>query len=254
MDLKLKDKIVLVTGGSTGIGAAISEAFAREGSKLVVAYHSAHRLESTLAMLGDLNIKYGTEGIAVQGDAGLEEDAVRMFDEAEDRIGPVDILINNAGYLNKTPFLDITYEEWQRSLHNNSTGMLFMTREFVKRRIRDGKGGRIVNTLSKVAITSKSKNRVCYTTAKDVELGLTRQTVVDFASHDIVANGVCVGLVKTDLNADDPLMEQKEARTPYHRAIRPEEIADIVVFLASERAGGIAGAAVDASQGMLLGF
>ncbi len=254
MDLKLKDRVVLVTGGSTGIGAAISEEFAKEGSKLVVAFHSAHRLEETQKMLSRFKELYGTEGIAVQGDAGMEEDAIRMFDEAEKAFGGVDVLVNNAGYLNKTPFLNITYDEWCGSLHNNATGMLLMTREFAKRRIAQNKPGKIVNTLSKVAITSKSKNRVCYTTTKDVELGLTRQTVVDLAEHNIVANGICVGLVKTNLNADDPLMAEKEARTPYKTSIRPEEIAKIAVFLASSESSAIAGAAIDASQGMLLGF
>lgn len=252
MDLHLKDKVVLITGGAKGIGAAISEEFAKEGAKLVVNYRSNPK--KCLEYIDYLKDKYNIEAIGVCGDVGYEDNVKRIFDEAINHFGKVDVLVNNAGYLNKTAFLDIAYEEWNESLRSNVTAMMLMTKEFALRAIERKQPGRVVNILSKIAVLSKSKNRLCYTSAKCCEMGLTKQIAVDLTEHNIIANGILVGLVKTDLNKDMPGFADKEARTPLKRATKTSEIANNVVYLSSDQCQTMVGSILDASGGLLLGY
>lgn len=252
MDLGLKDKIVIVTGGAKGIGAAISETFAQEGAKLVVCYRSG--ADASEAFIQSLRDRYGTECIGVQGDLGNMDVVRRIFDETENTFGVPDVLINNAGGAKTTMLTDISLEEWNQTLQGNLTAVMYMSREFARRVIPTGRGGKIVNTLSKIAISTTSKGRTCYVVNKTAELGLTRQLAVDLVEHDIIVNGVLPGTVVTDLNRNMPNLAAKAARMPRKRCIEPQEIADTIAYLASNRSEAMVGSLVDCTAGLLLGF
>lgn len=252
MDLGLKKQIVIVTGGAKGIGAAISEAFAQEGARLVVCYRSnPDRCE---AFIQSLRETYRAECIGVCGDISQMDTVTRIYDETERVFGIPNILINNAGGAKTTALVDISLDEWNQTLKGNVTATMYMSREFARRVIPAGRGGKIVNILSKVAVSATSKNRTCYVVNKTAELGLTRQLAVDLVQHNIIVNGVLPGLVITDINRNMPNLPMKEARMPRKRAIRPSEIADTTVYLASNRAEAMVGSIVDCSGGLLLGF
>ena len=252
MDLGLKGKVAIVTGGAKGIGGAVSECLAQEGANLVVCYRSEP--ERCEAFIEDLRRRYGVTCVGVQGDLSSMETVTRIYDEAERAFGTIDILVNNAGGAKTTAIVDVSLEEWEQALGSNVTGMMYMSREFAKRLIAQGKGGRIVNVLSKVAMSATSKNRVCYITNKTAELGLTRQLALDLVEHGIIVNGVLPGLVITDINRNMPNLPDKIKRMPRKRPIQPSEIADTVAYLASNRAESMVASIVDCSGGLLLGL
>lgn len=253
MELGLKGKSAIVTGGAKGIGAAISEGFAKEGARVAVCYRSdPERCEAFIQGLRDA---YQAECIGVRGDLGCPETVREIYDRVQEAFGAcADILVNNAGGAKTTALTDISLEEWNNTLQGNVTATMYMSREFARRAIQVGKGGKIVNILSKVAVSATSKNRACYVVNKTAELGLTRQLAVDLVEHGIIVNGVLPGLVITELNRDMPTLPAKEARMPKKRAILPGEIADTTVYLASNRAEAMVGSLVDCSGGLLLGF
>lgn len=252
MDLGLKGKVVIVTGGAKGIGGAISEAFAMEGANLVVNYRS--NPEKSEAFTDGLKEKYGIDAIAVQGDLSAETDILNIYEKTWEHFGKADILINNAGSALTVPLEETSLEQWNRLLDNNVTGMFLMSREFAKKVVPTERGGRIINILSKVAMSTTSKSRACYVTNKTAELGLTRQLAVDLVDKGIYVNGVLPGLVRTDINKNLPTFPAKEQRTPLKRANEPWELAKVVVFIASEQCRIMVGSMVDCTAGMLLGF
>ncbi len=253
MDLGLRNKTVIVTGGAKGIGGAISEAFAREGARVVACYRSDP--DACEAFIHSLSEKYGVECIGIRGDLGEPETIKRIYDTVETTFGTsADILVNNAGGAKTTAITDISLEEWNASLKGNMTAVMYMSRMFAQRAIAAEKDGKIVNILSKVAMSTTSKNRACYTVNKTAELGMTRQMAVELVEYGIIVNGILPGLVITDINRNMPTLPAKEARMPKKRAIRPDEIADTAVYLASDRAGALVGSMVDCSGGLLLGF
>ncbi|MDL2220272.1 SDR family oxidoreductase [Eubacteriales bacterium OttesenSCG-928-N14] len=252
MDLGLQNKVVVVTGGAKGIGAAISEAFAQEGAKLVVNYRSdAPLCEEFIARL---RADYGVEAIGVQGDVGNIQTVNQIFAAALETYGRLDILINNAGGGKTTALVDITLEEWNDAMQGNVTGMMMMSREFARILIGKKQPGKIINILSKVAMSTKSKGRTCYVVNKTAELGLTRQLAVELTEHGIIVNGILPGLIKTAINADNPNFADKEARQILKRACTPDELASTVAYVASDKATTLVGSMVDCTAGALLGF
>ena len=257
MDLGLRGKTVIVTGGSKGIGAGICEVFAREGANLVVNYHSdPQSAEELIARLTD---SYGCSAAAVKGDVGREADVQQIFDTALDAFGQVDILVNNAGRGYTIDFRETTLEQWNQALNDNLTGQFLMSREFARRVIPTGRRGWIVNILSKASMTSTTKGRVCYVANKAGEVGLTHSMAVDLTEYGIHVNGVMPGFVLANT-----LLAQREhnpeefarrvERGPIKRVGEPWEIGTMVAFLASEQCQLAVGTVVDMTGGLLLGF
>ena len=181
MDLGHKGKTVIISGGSKGIGAGISEVFAQEGANLVINYH--RNKESCLEFAGYLSERYGIRTATVQGDVGKEEDVAAIFDCATQNFGRIDILVNNAGRGVSKKFTDITLEDWNQCLNDNLTGQFLMSREFARRVIPAKRKGWIVNILSKASCTSTTKGRVCYVCNKSGETGLTHSLAVDLTEY-----------------------------------------------------------------------
>lgn len=257
MDLNLKGKTVIITGGSKGIGAGICEVFAQEGSNVVINYHS--NPEPAEALHARFAEEYGVDSICVQGDVGSEADVSRIFDVAEEHFGTVDILVNNAGRGGTIPVTEMTLEQWNSALSDNLTGQFLMSREFANRIIPTGKPGWIVNILSKASVTSTTKGRVAYVANKAGEMGLTHALAVDLTEHNIHVNGVMPGFVLAHTLLDQQQNNQDEFkrridRVPIKRVGMPWEIGTMVAFLASDKCELAVGSVVDMTGGLLLGY
>jgi 3-oxoacyl-[acyl-carrier protein] reductase len=249
VDLNLKDKVVLVTGGSRGIGAAICRAFAAEGAKVGVNFRQSRLQAETLSSdLGPLR------AVPVAGDIGLETDITPMFDQLERAFGPVDVLVNNAAHCPSGPLENYTREEWEQTFAVNVTGAFRASQELIKRLRARRAPGRIVNLISQAAFLGSTSGHLPYDASKGALLSMTRALAREVAREGIQVNAVAPGMVLTEMVA--AIWERRKdsylARIPLSRIGQPEEIARVVVFLASEAASYMTGATVDVSGGLLM--
>lgn len=257
MDLGHRGKTVIITGGSKGIGAGISEVFAQEGANLVINYH--RNKEEAQALADRLTKDYECKAAIVSGDVGCEADVARIFDFALETYGQLDVLVNNAGRGGTIPFTEITLEQWNQCLNDNLTGQFLMSREFARRLIPTGRKGAIVNILSKASVTSTTKGRVCYVCNKAGETGLTHAMAVDLTQYGIHVNGVMPGFVmantlKTQFETNKEEFNRRIDRVPIKRVGEPWEIGTMVAFLASDKCELAVGTCVDMTGGLLLGY
>ncbi len=257
MDLRFKDKTAIITGGAKGIGAGITEVFLEEGANVICDYRS--NPEYSEAFIQGLRDKYpGAQIYGIQADVSKPEDVKRIFDFAEEKFGRQDILINNAGNpgRNNQMIWEIDLDEWNYNIDNNMTGMFLMSTEFARRLMAAGKGGRIVNLLSKASLTTTTKGRACYVTNKTGQMGLTKQLAVDLTDKGIICNGIMPGSVVDPkiLDLSNPRTKARLKRLPLGRYGEPYEFGKMVAFLASEECQLAVGSVVDFTGGMMLGF
>lgn len=249
MDLGLKNKVVLVTGGSRGIGSAICAAFADEGAKVGVNYRKSRaEAEAVVKALG------AKQAAAIPGDLAEAKDIAPMFDALEKAFGPVDVLVNNAAYCPSGPIESYTREEWEHTFAVNVTGAFLASQELIKRlRARKAKG-RIVNIASQAAFLGSTSGHLPYDASKGALVSMTRAIAREVAREGIHVNAVAPGMVLTEMVAKiwEERKERYLARIPLHRIGQPEEIANVVVFLASDAAGYMTGTTVDVSGGLLM--
>ncbi len=244
---------VIVTGGAAGIGSGISQAFAQAGANVVIAYRS--KPEQAEAFAAELRENYGAQTLCVQADVSEEADVQHLFDMAEQRFGRVDILINNAGSNQTCYITDIQDADWDYYLRNNVTAYFLTIREFGRRNISDGKGGHIVNVLSKAAFSTTTKGRDAYVTNKHGQLGLTRAAAVEYAPYKIWVNSIIPGFVWTPMTRKlGEEFTRKLHRAPMNRACEPEELGQTVAFMTSDCCQLMVGSNVDLSGGLMLGF
>ena len=259
MDLHLTDKIVVISGGSSGIGAGISEAFAREGARVCFTYHSTNPNgeEKAKALKEKLDAQYGCDTFFYPVDCSDEAQVAALFDAVEAHFGEVaQILCNNAGVTARGGVMpDISTETWTKFIAGHMTNYFFMSREFAKRLIPTGKHGWIVNTLSKASLSSVSKGSMCVVANKAAEWGMTHAMAVDLTDKGIHVNGLMPGYVDNGhSNWDQKKFDQRIARVPIHRMAEPIEIGNVAVFLASDQNQLAVGTTVDVTGGLLLGY
>ncbi len=256
MNLGFKDKTVVITGGTKGIGAGISEVFAQEGANLVINYRSDNEGSSTKFIEG-LREKYGVHAIGVHCEVGTEEAAKTVFDAAQKEFGRLDVLVNNAaGNCPSKMCWELTLDEWNKAIAGNTTAYFINCKEFANRVMAEGHGARIVNLLSKASLTTTTKGRMAYVTNKTAEMGLTKQLAVDLTDKGIICNGVMPGSVMNQHFAtfDDAALAARAKRSPLGRLGTPVEFGKMVAFLASEQCQLAVGAVIDFTGGMMLGF
>lgn len=228
--MRLKDKIVVVTGASKGIGRAIALGVAREGAHVVVNYNSdAAGAEEVVGRIAGLDRR----AVAAKADISQVSEIRSLFEVVLNEFGRADVLVNNAGITGWTSLFDVTEEKWDQVLNTNLKGTFFCSLEAAK--IMRAGGGSIVNVSTNCAALGV-KNLVAYATSKAGIHGLTRQLAVELAPYRIRVNTFGPGPTQVERNLrDDPDYDRSwGAITPMNRTARPEEMVGAAVFLASD--------------------
>lgn len=250
----LKDKVAIVTGARRGMGRTHALALAQAGAKVVVSDISEADCQSVVKEIE----KEGGEALAVECDVTKKKDIDEMIQVALEKWGKIDILVNNAGIAQFKPFLELTEEEWDRTLDINLRGY-FLCAQAAAREMAKQKAGAIVNIASVVMgqVGVGSPNIAHYCASKGGIVAMTEALAVELAPLNIRINTVSPGMIETPMI--EPIKQGKEttegmmARIPMKRAGKPEEISSVVVFLASDAASYMTGATVVADGGWLAG-
>lgn len=252
MDLQLKSKVALVTGAASGLGRSIAEILAEEGARVAVNYRS--RKDAADELAAKIRSEYGVDALAVYADVSDESGVHAMFEEIEQKLGPVDVAVNNAAYCANPECADLTLDEFRKCVDINLQGLFLVCRETVRRLRARKSPGRIVNISSQAAVRASQNGKTAYDMTKAGILGFTRSLALETAKDEILVNAVLPGLMYTDIIAPayeaDP--ERFNKRAPIGRIGRTEEIARVAVFLCSGCASYMTGASVDVSGGLAL--
>jgi len=230
----LKGKRTLITGGTSGIGESITERFLAEESQVVV-------LSRNLDNLTKIREKYPALSATIQADVGNPRDIAKAFQELDSIWGGVDILINNAGVSIRNKFLDIKIEDWETTINTNLNGMFFVAQQAAQRMISQA-GGVILNMGSTNGIVGHP-NYVDYNASKAGVIQMSQSMALELAPK-IRVNAICPGYVLTPMQEaeyTDEMLSECASRIPLGRLARPEEIAALFAFLASEEASYITG-------------
>jgi 2-keto-3-deoxy-L-fuconate dehydrogenase len=244
--LRLKDNIALITGAGAGIGEHICLRFAEEGATVVGMDINSKELKRVVHTINE----EGGQAFAQLGDVSNKNDCIRVVDWVKAKVGRINTLCNVAGIVEVGTLLDISEESWQRSMDINLKGMYYMCQMVVPEMIQYG-GGSVIN-ISSVAGTYAVKNRAVYSITKAGVIGLTKSLATDFLCNGIRVNAICPGTVDSPSlhervkQAPDPEKTFKEicARHPIGRIGKPEEIAALATYLASEESGFMTGQAI----------
>jgi NAD(P)-dependent dehydrogenase (short-subunit alcohol dehydrogenase family) len=245
-------KLMLVTGASRGIGAATARLAAERGYAVCVNYRS--RRDAADAVVAAI-ARAGGKALAVGADVASEADVARMFDTAEKALGPVSVLVNNAGILEQQMRLeDMSLARLERVLAANVTGTFLCSREAVRRmsKRRGGAGGAIVNVSSMAARLGSPGEYVDYAAAKGAVDALTIGLAKEVAADGVRVNAVRPGLIYTDIHAsggEPGRVERLKDAVPLKRGGQPEEVARAILWLASDEASYVTGSFIDVSGG-----
>jgi 3-oxoacyl-[acyl-carrier protein] reductase len=249
--MRLNNKTAIVTGARRGMGRAIALALAREGANVVVSDISQEDCQKVV----DEIEKLGRKGLALKCDVSSSKDVEDMVKRTVAEFGRVDILVNNAGILTFKPFLELTDEDWDKTLNVNLKGQ-FLCARAAARVMANNKWGRIIN----IASISSGGCGIAfpliahYTASKGGVVALTEALALELTSQGINVNAICPGAIDTDMSKgvkEGGQLAQVLARIPKGRLGQPEEIASLAVFLASEESDYISGAAIVIDGGWL---
>jgi len=232
------DKTALVTGGSRGIGRACCVRLAQAGAKVAINYCSNESASRETAQLVEAA---GGTGLAVRADVSSADDVRRMIAEINSRLGPVDLLVNNAGVFDYAPHAETTAEIWRRTLDVNLTGAYYVTWAVKDSMIARGYG-RIVNMASISALDPRPMS-IAYAASKAGLVGFTKSIAAALAPDNIRVNAVAPGLIETEIldGVQPATLERLIEATPMKRIGTPEEVAALVFFLLSDESAFITG-------------
>jgi glucose 1-dehydrogenase len=249
--MSLKGKVAIVTGGNSGIGRAIALGLAGAGANIAIDY-VAHP-EATDALESEIS-KLGAVAIGVKADVSRIAELQALIDATVAKFGRVDIMVNNAGVETRTSVLDTTEDQYDKVLAINLKSAFFGTQIAARQMIAQGGGGRIINITS-VHEDWPMPGNTAYCLAKGGMRMLTRTAGVELAPHGIRVVGVGPGAVATPINLstmnDPALLAKLNAAIPLGRLAQPEEIADVVVFLAGDGASYLTATTIFADGGIM---
>ncbi|MCP4204105.1 MAG: SDR family oxidoreductase [bacterium] len=249
----LEGKGVVITGGGRGIGAAIADLLSREGARIVVSARSTDEIEAVAASLRAAD----RQAWAIPCDVSDPDQIAELHRAALERLGQVDVLVNNAGVADSAPLKAISLESWNRMMAVNATGTFLCTQAFVPGMVERG-WGRVVNVAS-VAGKVGGPYMAAYAASKHAALGFTRSVAAEVATAGVTVNAVCPGFVDTPMTDESvarivtktgseaaKAREHLQRTSPQNRLMTPEEVAFLVLSLCDPRAGGVNG------QGLVL--
>lgn len=248
--MNLQGKVAIVTGAATGIGRAIATQFVRDGASVAVDYvGKSDRADELVNALQTIDGK----AIAIAADVSDEQQVAMLVEETVRRFGRLDILVNNAGIEHEYPFLETPRAEWDKVIAVNLTGPFLCSQRAAQQMVEQGDGGRIVN-ISSVHEDLPMPTNSPYCTAKGGLRMLMRTIAVELARHKITVNNVAPGAIDTPMDA--PLKANPEkmhaliSEIPLGRMGKPQEVAELCAFLASEAAAYITGSTYFIDGGM----
>lgn len=249
---RLTGKMAVVTGGGTGIGQAIALAFAREGARVAVAGRRMAKLQETVELLR----KAGADALALECDVTRAADTERVVKTAEERFGKVNVLVNNAGTLSVSTVESISEADWDRVLATNVKGPFLMSRAVLAAMRRAG-GGSIINIGSVLGIAA-IRDRAAYCASKGGVTMLTKAMALDHAQDNIRVNCLCPSIVESEMTQNlfaetevgRKAREDRLATIPLGRFGKPNDIAGLAVFLASDESSWMTGTVIPVDGGV----
>ena len=253
----MKGKVAIVTGGASGIGLAIAKSFAKEGVHCVLADLDPRAGEAVVAQLAEM----GASGAFIAADVAKSADVQKLIDATVEQFGRLDILVNNAGLQHIAPITEFPEERWNYLIGVILTGAFLCCKYAVPHMVRQ-KWGRVINIASLHAKVA-SPFKAAYISAKHGVLGLTKVLALEVAEHNITSNAICPAYVRTPLverQIDDQAQRHQISRedvirkimtepAAIHRLLEPDEVASLALYLCSDAAAGITGAALDIDLG-----
>ncbi len=257
VEKKLTGQVALVTGGSSGIGKAISIALGEAGANVIVNYFSGKEPADEVV---DIIRSNGSDAIAIHADVSKEQDVLALFGEGIQRFGTVDILINNAGLQQDAPFTEMTLDQWQKVIDVNLTGQFLCAREAIREFLRRGIRTEISKACGKIICISSVHElipwagHVNYAASKGAIRMLMQSLAQEFGPQQIRVNSICPGAIRTPINT--AAWETREAYNslmtliPYNRIGEPEDVGKLAVFLSSDDSDYITGASIFIDGGM----
>lgn len=247
MDTGLSDQVVLITGAAGGIGRAASLAFAREEARLAL---TDVNLPAAQRLAGEV-VALGAQAIACQADISDRAAVHALVAEVSDRIGPVDVLVNNAGIFQSSPIEDISVDEWDRVLAVNLRGALLCA-QAVLPAMRARRHGKIINIASLAGRVGGIRAGAHYAASKAGVICLTKSLAKAAGPYGITVNCINPGVIDTEMTRAWPAAWRDEfvTQTPLGRLGTPEDVAGAIVFLASRAADFIHGAQLDVNGGL----
>ena len=224
---KLQDKVAVITGGASGIGAATARLFVSEGAKVVLVDLNEEKGKAFESELKALN----ADALFVKANITSEEEVANIFTQTIEKFGKVDIVFNNAGIGRVHPTHELDYAEWRQTVNVDLDGVFLVAREAIREMLKAG-GGAIVNTASMYGWVG-SPGSAAYNAAKGGVVNLTRSLALEYAEQNIRVNALCPGFIDTPIIPEESKLALAAA-TPVKRLGKAEEMAKAVLFLASD--------------------
>jgi 3-oxoacyl-(acyl-carrier-protein) reductase len=246
---ELEGKVCFVTGGSRGIGRAVVQAMTGAGAHVAFTYHHSTEQAEELAKLLSVN---GVQCRAYKADVASAEEMQKVVKQVVADLGPISILVNNAGITRDKSFLKMTKEMWEEVMHVDLDGVFYTTQLVAQNMIGAG-WGRIINISSIVGQTGNF-GQTNYAAAKGAIISFTESLARELARKGITVNAVAPGFIQTDMvrAMTEEALNQVKAMTPMGRLGKPEEIANAVVFLASPKSSYVTGQVLAVNGGMYM--
>lgn len=245
--MNLTGRSALVTGASRGIGRAIAVALAKAGADVAINYSGN---EAAAKQTEDICAAYGVKTLVIKADVSDAESCKVMIDRVKESFGKIDILVNNAGITKDKLMIGMSEADFMDVINTNLKGS-FLCMQMVSKQMIKQRYGRIINLSSVVGLHGNA-GQVNYAASKAGVIGMTKSAAKELASRNITVNAVAPGMIETDMTAVIPekAKEAMMASIPAGRAGKPEDIANVVAFLASEEASYMTGQVVSVDGGM----
>ncbi len=247
--MRLDNKTAIVTGGSRGIGRSICVALAKAGANVVTCYaNGADGANETVKLCEE----YGVKAMAMKADVANYEDVSAMVAKTKEEFGSVDILVNNAGITKDNLMLKMTEADFEQVIDTNLKGAFLFTKDASKLMLKQ-RSGRIINISSVVGVSGNA-GQVNYAASKAGLIGMTKSVAKELASRGITCNAIAPGFIETDMTAKLPenVVDEMMKNIPMKRLGAGEDIANAVVFLASDMASYITGQVICVDGGMAM--